>query len=248
MHCFRRGLFLGGLMLAGLARVAATEPAPASVLITFSVNVFVWRDEVGNVGGRIDGSRVTLLGNSTTRLREAIASHWPEVEAEARVFVLHGDAASWADDDAMTVLYRGPGHCAEDTVVRFGATAVVFMGDLYRNREYPRIAFGNGGSFTDCIAAVEAVLAQIDAETVIVPGFGEPATREDLRAYRNMLRDTVAVVRGAREDGQALSDILSSGLLMPWAEWGRGAVSTAAWIRQIYFEGEVPVDEISGRH
>src|SRR5690606_18297148 len=107
---------LGGLMLAGLAPVAAAEPGRAPALITFPGNVFVWRDEVGNVGGRIDGSRVTLLGNSTTRLREAIASHWPEVEAaalaDARNFVLHGDDAFRADAESIAVLYRGPGHCA----------------------------------------------------------------------------------------------------------------------------------------
>jgi cyclase len=79
---------------------------------------------------------------------------------------------------------------------------VVHLGDVFNNAGYPFIDVGNGGDLDGVIAFCRAVLAEIDENTVVVPGHGPVTNKETLEAYVAMLqvvRDRIAaqVSRGA---------------------------------------------------
>ena len=61
------------------------------------------------------------------------------------------------------------------------------MGDVYVRYGMPFVDLESGGSLAGMIDAVETALTMCDGRTVIIPGHGEPATRQDLVDYRDGL-------------------------------------------------------------
>jgi glyoxylase-like metal-dependent hydrolase (beta-lactamase superfamily II) len=57
------------------------------------------------------------------------------------------------------------------------------MGDVFLSAAYPFFDVDNGGDFDGLIEFCSRVLAEIDAETMVVPGHGQVATFADLTAY-----------------------------------------------------------------
>lgn len=68
----------------------------------------------------------------------------------------------------------------------------------------------------------------------IIPGHGPISTADDLKAYHQMLIETVAVVRKQMQAGKSLDEIKAAGLPAKYDEWGKGFINTPNWIESIY--------------
>jgi cyclase len=104
--------------------------------------------------------------------------------------------------ERIDLMHFGPAHTTGDAAVIFRGSNVVHLGDVFNNAGYPFIDVGNGGDLDGVIAFCRAVLAEIDENTVVVPGHGPVTNKETLEAYVAMLqvvRDRIAaqVSRGA---------------------------------------------------
>ncbi|MFB3079283.1 MAG: MBL fold metallo-hydrolase, partial [Lysobacterales bacterium] len=77
--------------------------------------------------------------------------------------------------ERIDLLHFGPAHTTGDTAVIFRGQNAVHMGDVFNNAGYPFIDADNGGSLDGLIAFCEAVLAEIDEDTTVVPGHGAVA-------------------------------------------------------------------------
>ncbi len=96
-------------------------------------------------------------------------------------------------------------HTDGDALVRFVNADVIHMGDVFFNGRYPFIDTDSGGGIEGIIAAADMVLEMAGPGTRIVPGHGDVAGPEELRAYRDMLstvRDRVGklIAEGRSED------------------------------------------------
>ncbi len=92
-------------------------------------------------------------------------------------------------------MHFGPAHTTGDAAVIFRGANAVHLGDVFNNAGYPFIDAGNGGDMDGMIRFCSAVLAEIDAETTVIPGHGPVTDYQSLEDYTTMLsavRDRIA--------------------------------------------------------
>ena len=83
-------------------------------------------------------------------------------------------------------------------------------------------------------ANIAAVLGSVDAKTVIVPGHGPLADREDLKRYHAMIVATRNEVKAMQGQGMDLEAIKARGLSAEWEAWGGGFIDEENWISFIF--------------
>ena len=120
------------------------------------------------------------------------------------------------NDERIDLMHFGPAHTTGDTAVIFRTHNAVHMGDVYNNSGYPFIDAGNGGSLDGIIDFCTAVLAELDEDTVVIPGHGPVATYADMQAYVTMLETIRARIVALIDRGASLSDVIAA---KPTAEW-----------------------------
>jgi len=125
------------------------------------------------------------------------------------------------------------GHTDGDSVVYFVEQNVIHMGDHFFKDRFPFIDLGSGGSVSGYLKNVETVLGRIDAKTVVVPGHGSLASKDDLQRFAAMLTETVALVQERLEQGASADDIVATGLGDQWASWGSGFINEERWVRTV---------------
>ena len=120
--------------------------------------------------------------------------------------------------EQIELLHFGPAHTTGDSAVVFRGRNVVHMGDLYFSQMYPFIDASNGGDLDGVIHFCEAVINQIDEETLVIPGHGRVATYADLVDYVSMLRIIRGRVAVMIEQGATLEEIIAARPTMEWDE------------------------------
>lgn len=98
-------------------------------------------------------------------------------------------------------------HTDGDAIVHFEGPNVVHMGDTFFRGRFPFIDTASGGSIDGLISAVGRALSVMDAETRVIPGHGDLAGREDLRAYADALKEMRAAVADLVAEGMSLEEI-----------------------------------------
>ena len=132
--------------------------------------------------------------------------------------------------EQIDLVHFGPAHTTGDTGVIFRGQNAVHLGDVFGGG-YPFIDADNGGGIDGIISFCEAVLGEINADTVVIPGHGEVSTYADLEAYIAMLsavRDSIAAMI---EDGMSLDEILAA---KPTAEFDERYGDPAMLIDRAY--------------
>jgi cyclase len=136
--------------------------------------------------------------------------------------------------EEIRVMHFPAAHTDGDGVVYFTTNHVVHMGDEFVRYGFPFVDVNSGGSVQGMIEACEKVAAMAPADTKVIPGHGELANVDDLRAYTKMMKDTMDVVQRAMAKGETLSQIKSEKILDAWQKYSGTFVSTDAWIETIY--------------
>jgi cyclase len=140
----------------------------------------------------------------------------------------------YLNDEEIRVTHFPAAHTDGDGVVYFTKNRVVHMGDEFVRYGFPFVDVNGGGSVQGMIAACEKVAAMVPADTKVIPGHGELASVDDLRAYTKMMKDTMGVVQKAMARGETLSQMKSEKVLDPWQKYSGTFVNTDAWIETIY--------------
>src|SRR5579862_137114 len=101
--------------------------------------------------------------------------------------------------------FYGRGHTNGDAVVYFPALRVVHTGDLFTSGT-PLIDYPGGGSLVEWTKTLDAVMQQLDFDTVI-PGHGPVSKKADLLAYRNNAEKMRNRVSGLIRDGKSQDEV-----------------------------------------
>jgi len=126
-------------------------------------------------------------------------------------------------------------HTDGDAIVHFESADVLHMGDVWFHGSYPFLDVDSGGSLQGVISAVETVLAMAGPETVIVPGHGDPGTREDLAACRKTLMAIRDAVQAAIDQHGTLEAVAAADPLAAWNdELGGGFINPETMLRLVY--------------
>ena len=139
------------------------------------------------------------------------------------------------NNDTITVIHTPAAHTDGDALVKFTRANVLHAGDVFvRYGGLPFIDTESGGSARGMVAAVDTALKLTDANTRIIPGHGEVATRADLQAYRAMLATIIAAVDAGIKAGQPLAAIQASKPAAKWDTDPKAFISGDAFVATVY--------------
>ncbi|WP_405233204.1 MBL fold metallo-hydrolase [Lentisalinibacter salinarum] len=174
---------------------------------------------------------------SEDQFLEAFNQEVPASPPEALPVVTFNDRVTLhLNGETIRAFHTPHAHTDGDSVIYFDGANVFHMGDTFFHKMYPFIDASSGGSVDGVIEAASAVLAMADEDSVIIPGHGPIATRDDLRAYRDMLatvRDSVKAMIG---DGMTLEQVQAAN---PTADFDAvhnemGMFEPAQWVGLLY--------------
>ncbi len=133
-----------------------------------------------------------------THLIDLVALQYeqPPYPENARADITFDDRMQFHfNGERIDLLHFGPAHTTGDAAVIFRGANAVHLGDVFNNAGYPFIDADNGGDMDGMIRFCSAVLAEIDAETTVIPGHGPVTDYQSLEDYTTMLsavRDRIA--------------------------------------------------------
>jgi glyoxylase-like metal-dependent hydrolase (beta-lactamase superfamily II) len=138
-------------------------------------------------------------------------------------------------DETISAVHLPPAHTDGDAIVHFRQANVIHTGDIFFNGGYPFIDIAVGGNIDGMIAAVESILALCNEETRIIPGHGPLASKADLEAYGDMLREFRAIVAAEMAASKDLETIQAE---QPTAaldeKWGKFAFPANLFTEMVF--------------
>ena len=196
----------------------------------------------GNEWLNREGATIIAHENARKRLSEATrVEDWdfnfpaaPAAAIPGQVFA--SDGTLNLNGSTAELKHFGPAHTDGDAVVLLSEANVLHAGDIYWNGFYPFIDYSTGGSIDGTIRAVDAILALVSEETIIVPGHGEPASNKaELRDYRDMLVAVREKVADLKRQGRTADDTVAAKPTAAFdTKWARFVVSPATFTKLVY--------------
>ena len=180
-----------------------------------------------NVRARMAVDQTSLLTNSVTKASPKVAL--PVVTFDNEIsFHLNG----------LTIVakhVKRPAHTDGDAILYFKEANVIHMGDNFFNGLYPVVDISAGGTADGMIAAMDAVIAEVNADTVIIPGHGPVSDIDGLRAFRSMLDTVNTRIRALVEQGKTADEVVSLAPTADYdAEWAWEFMPAERWTRLMY--------------
>ena len=130
------------------------------------------------------------------------------------------------------VIHVADAHTDGDALVHLMGDNVIHMGDTFFRGRYPFIDTNSGGDVDGVIEAANEGLALSNSATKIIPGHGEVATPDDLRAYRDMLVAVRDRIKLMKNDGMSEDEVVTARPTADFdAEWG---TNPERFVRAVY--------------
>jgi glyoxylase-like metal-dependent hydrolase (beta-lactamase superfamily II) len=219
------------------AAIAAITPKP----VRFVLNTHWHGDHTGgneNMGNA--GAIIVAHDNVRRRLdseqfNEFFRSTTPRSPRAALPLVTFlTDVTFHINGDEVRAFHVPAAHTDGDAIVHFVKGDVIHMGDILFNGTYTYIDTASGGTMEGLIAACDRVLSLATDKTKLIPGHGPLASREDLRAHRDMLATVLGRVKQMIREGMKLEDIVAAKPTSDLDEkWGRGFVMPDKFVEMV---------------
>ena len=206
--------------------------------VDYLVNTHVHGDHIG--GNEAFGkAEATIVAHDNLRRRlvdqgvRMPDGNEPAPEDALPVFSFSDAVTLHLNDRTAYVFHVAEAHTDGDAVIHFREDDVIHMGDVLFNRIFPVIDLDSGGTVDGFIAAQEKVLAMADDDTRIIAGHGPLATRADLQASIDMLKEGRAKVQAMVEAGKSDEEILEANPLADYDSWNWQFITTERMIRTL---------------
>lgn len=112
---------------------------------------------------------------------------------------------------SLALKHHAAAHTDSDITVTFTEANIIHAGDIYWYGIYPFIDHSTGGTIGGTIAAVDAILAVANNETIIIPGHGKPVSnRAELQAFRDMLAGIRDKVAALKKQGRSRDEVVAA--------------------------------------
>jgi glyoxylase-like metal-dependent hydrolase (beta-lactamase superfamily II) len=141
--------------------------------------------------------------------------------------------------EKIMVVYIPNAHTDGDVMLYFTKSNVLHTGDAFVHNTYPYIDSENNGSLNGYLIGLQMIIGLVNAETIIIPGHGAIASKDDVSYTYNMIRflnERIAleVVQKKTED----QVLLMSDLTKEYDDkgFGEGFITTEKFVRTIYKE------------
>jgi glyoxylase-like metal-dependent hydrolase (beta-lactamase superfamily II) len=223
------------------AAIAQLSPQP----IRFLVNTHHHGDHTGgNVAFAKDGAAVVAHENVKKHLAEGNVSNLTGVQNPP--LPAEGLPGKTYESGSITLEVKGRSarlthpenaHTDGDTYVYFADANVLSTGDILNNGHYQNSDWLNGGNLRGMVKAQDTFLALVNDETKIVPGHGPLANKAQLKAFHDMVVESLARMDKLLADGKVKSEadaIEAKPFADLDAKWSQNEQSARNWVRIVY--------------
>lgn len=260
------GLFVGddGVIMVDDQFAPLTEKIKAAIAeitdepIKFVINTHWHFDHTGG-NENLGNEGVVILAHDKVRQRmsmdgfiEALNMPIPAAPPAALPVITFQDGVTFhLNNDTLHAIHpkAAGGHTDGDTFLHWKEANVIHAGDLFFNGLYPFIDTSSGGSLMGMIHGVNELLMMANDETLIIPGHGALADRQDLLNYRNMLMAVHAKTMTAIAKGMSLEEFIAS---QPTAEFddtlGKGFLTPEQFQTIVYTSTMMDMDNMMEMH
>lgn len=177
-----------------------------------------------NVRRRLTGE-LQRIGRETT----------PAPAAALPVITFNDQASIFINGEEARATHYANAHTDGDSVIVFADVNVIHMGDIFFSNMYPYIDLSSGGSVDGLIAAVEDVLANVDDDTILIPGHGPIGAKADLEAYLAMLTTVRGRIKDMMAAGATLEEVVVAAPSAEYdTEWASGFMPGDRFVTTIY--------------
>jgi glyoxylase-like metal-dependent hydrolase (beta-lactamase superfamily II) len=176
-------------------------------------------------------SRDMLLKDNSINLVGMVIDQ-PRFPAAALPAITYADRMSFHfNGERIDLLHAGPAHTTGDTAVIFRGRNAVHLGDVFNTSGYPFIDADNGGSLAGVVSFCEAVLAELDANSIVIPGHGPVSNYQGLADYIAMLAAVRDRIQALVASGASLEQVVAA---RPTAEWDAKLGDPSGFINRSY--------------
>jgi len=173
-------------------------------------------------------------GTTAGNLGAVAIEHKPAAKDALPILTFDHDVTVHLNGEDIRALHFPSGHTDGDAIIFFPKSNVVHMGDDFVRYGFPFIDLAGGGSVEGMIAAMQEVVPKLPPDVKVIPGHGDVANLDDVRAYTKMLIDTRAVVEKGLKAGKTLDQLKQEKVLEPWKKWNGDFITTDAFIDTLY--------------
>jgi glyoxylase-like metal-dependent hydrolase (beta-lactamase superfamily II) len=199
--------------------------------IKFVLNTHWHGDHTG--GNEHFGAEAPIIAqeNVRKRLKEGGKTRFstvpPAKKVALPVITFEDKVSVHLNGEDIRAIHIPSGHTDGDAVIFFPQSNVVHMGDdFFNGGMFPFIDLDSGGSVQGMIAGGEKVLADVPDDVKIIPGHGPLGTKDDLRKFVTMLKETSAAVQAGIKKGKTLDQLKSEKVLAKWDSFGQSFIKT----------------------
>lgn len=207
--------------------------------VNFVINThFHYDHSDGNENFGLAGAYIVAHDNARRRMEttQVLASGYEQEPYDAAglpKITFFDHMRFYFNGQTVDLLNSGDGHTDGDVQVYFQEANVIHTGDMFVRYGLPFIDQNNGGTMDGMITALMNIASLINADTIIIPGHGQLATRQDLLDFHDML----VVIRGrlvrAKLEQLSPQQMLDS---EPAAGYAPNNENTSSWLLRAYDE------------
>jgi len=220
-------------MLADKLRAELKKLSPKPVKLV--INTHHHGDHtMGNTGFGADGTIIAHVNARARLVKEGFWENTPAPPAALPLVLIRDRLDLHVNGEDIQATYLPPAHTDSDVMVKFAGSNVVHLGDVFFNGFYPFIDTRTGGSVKGYIAGVEKALADLPAGAKIIPGHGPPATRKELEAFLEMLKETSATVEKGIKAGKKLAELQAAKPFAKYDSWANGFLTSDKYLEMLY--------------
>lgn len=220
-------------------KIEAALKGIADKPVKFVINTHWHGDHTG--GNPHFGEKAPIIAQENVRKRLASGGKTrfgetpPAPKTALPVITFEDKVSVHLNGEDIRAIHIPQGHTDGDSVIFFTQSNVVHMGDdFFNGGMFPFIDIDSGGSVQGMIAGGEKVLAETPDDVKIIPGHGPLGTKDDLRKFVTMLKETSAAVQAGIEKGKTLDQLKKEKVLAKWDSWGQSFIKTDVFTEILY--------------
>ncbi|HEY3403634.1 MAG TPA: MBL fold metallo-hydrolase [Ohtaekwangia sp.] len=196
--------------------------------IRFLINTHIHGDHSGG-NENFHKAGVTIVAHEEVRkgmMKEHVSGEHiepPRPEEALPVITFREGMNFHLNGEDIELFHLGRAHTDGDVVVFFKQSNVYHTGDVFVRYGYPYIDMSRGGTVKGFVSFLDQLIERMDDNAKVIPGHGELATKKDVVAFRDKIRDMYQGVVTAIQKGIKLEDITSIDVAKKYdKEWGEG--------------------------